>query len=339
MTADPLTHKSIAHREFMNDVLRGLKMGAGRKHIDVKYLYDSAKPDMFDRVTHVPSYYPTNADIRTLEHHFREIAQALPDRCVACEIGGNSRGRTIPLLQECIDTGKISTFCQIDICDSTQSTGLEELHRELVLPKGSSVALQGICADMDSLDFALLKLPKPDAAFIFGVTALNCAPNNVPKRLRNWVQRFGNKIIFSAGTIVDDHTFLNAYNEPEAVHVEWFLGLLDRMNRELGANFNLQTDEKSNNPLDPCIYWAYDIELHEQKPWKFISMNLQSKKSQTVQFAGQSIAFEEGERIHIADTCRIAPQDMPGILAPQGLVVEHTWVDPQGQSAIYCVLV
>ena len=323
--------------KFQDDVLSGLRQENGNKKIATKYLYDDAKPEMFDRLTHIPAYYPTNADIRTLQYHINEIVGALPDRCIACEIGGNSRGKTIPLLQACINQGKVSSFIQIDICDPTQSTSVDEFNRELVLPKGTAIELKGICGDTDSLDFAILNLPKPDVAFVFGLTAFNCNPKDIPARLGDWAKRFGKKIFISAGTIVDDQTFLTAYNEPEAVHVEWFFGLLERINRELNGTFDLEKHAKCTDARDPYKYWAYEIELNKEKPWKFISMYLTSKQAQSVQIAGEIIEFKKGERIHVADTCRIDPRNLPDVLGPHGLVVEHAWVDPRGQSAIYSI--
>ena len=322
---------------FREDALRALRSPAGEKRIDAKYLYDDARPEMFTKLTHLTSYYPTNADVRTLTHNMNDIVQSLPDKAVVCEIGGNSRGRTVPLVQACVDAGKMSVFFQIDICDPTQSTALDEIRTEVTMPAGFSLDLKGLCADTDSLDFGKVGLPKPDVAFIFGGTALNCKPKDIPARLRNWAGRFGNTLIFTAGIVVDDALFSNAYNEADAVHVEWSVGLLDRMNRELQGDFNLEPTETRADPRDLYKYWGYEVEIFAELPWRYLSMYLVSKVEQTVHVEGETFTFQKGERIHIADTCRIEPKNMPAVLATAGLVVKHAWVDPEGQSALYAI--
>ena len=105
----------------------------------------------------------------------------------------------------------------------------------------------------------------------------------------------------------------DAYNDSEGMTSEFNMNILARMNRELGADFNMSRFEHS------AVY-NYDrdrIELH-----------LVSLTDQTVHVADRAISFEEGEAIHTENSYKYSLEGFSRLAASAGLTVERVWTDP-----------
>ena len=70
---------------FAVDVLRGLS--TSRKSLPPKYFYDTAGSLLFERITSLPEYYPTRAELAILNRHARAIARLVPARAALIEFG------------------------------------------------------------------------------------------------------------------------------------------------------------------------------------------------------------------------------------------------------------
>jgi len=69
-------------------ILDGLKPAdRGEKHLTTLLLYDEAGLKLFEEITYLEEYYPTNAEIEVLQQYARQMAQCIPDDSILLELG------------------------------------------------------------------------------------------------------------------------------------------------------------------------------------------------------------------------------------------------------------
>jgi len=93
------------------------------------------------------------------------------------------------------------------------------------------------------------------------------------------------------------------------------LNLLRRLNRELGADFSL--DSFRHRAI-------YNVNVGR------IEMHLVSSRSQRVALCGQEIRLDEGETICSEYSYKYAPQEFHWLARQAGLEPRQTWTDSRG---------
>jgi len=118
-----------------------------------------------------------------------------------------------------------------------------------------------------------------------------------------------------------------AYNDADGVTAAFNLNLLERINRECGADFDLATFEH---------HAPYDEENGR------IEMRLVSRAAQTVRIGGDasggpvlSVNFAPGEYIVTEYSHKYAPDEFTALAARGGWSVERVWTDEQGWFAVF----
>lgn len=67
--------------------LHGLQQPEGKKSLPTILLYDQKGLQIFDRITYLEEYYPTNAEAEILKSRSHELVRSLPDDAVLVELG------------------------------------------------------------------------------------------------------------------------------------------------------------------------------------------------------------------------------------------------------------
>jgi uncharacterized SAM-dependent methyltransferase len=112
----------------------------------------------------------------------------------------------------------------------------------------------------------------------------------------------------------DEALLRAAYNDPQGVTAAFNKNLLRRINRELGADFNL--DRFHHEAI-------YNAEAGR------VEMHLVSEAAQHVSVDGVNIPFEEGERIITEYSYKYTIDDFAALAAEAGWNVEQVWTDDQ----------
>jgi len=69
-------------------ILDGLDPADGaEKHLTTLLLYDEAGLKLFEEITYLEEYYPTNAEIEVLEQYAKQMAKCIPDDSILLELG------------------------------------------------------------------------------------------------------------------------------------------------------------------------------------------------------------------------------------------------------------
>ncbi|HSD60706.1 MAG TPA: L-histidine N(alpha)-methyltransferase, partial [Burkholderiales bacterium] len=113
-----------------------------------------------------------------------------------------------------------------------------------------------------------------------------------------------------------------AYDDPQGVTAEFNLNLLARINRELGADFNLSRFRHQA---------FYDPVLGR------IEMHLESAVRQSVTVAGQRFEFGEGETIHTENSYKYSVEEFQALAVRAGFRPTRVWTDAQTLFAVHAL--
>jgi dimethylhistidine N-methyltransferase len=146
------------------------------------------------------------------------------------------------------------------------------------------------------------------------------------KRIRAGLEP-GDALLLGVDLVKDEGTLLAAYNDFAGVTADFNLNLLARLNRELGADFDLESFEHR------AVWNA----AHSR-----IEMHLESRIAQRVRLPGLNssgldsnargfeVSFEAGETIHTENSYKYRAGQTEAMLAAAGFSPVEAWRDEQG---------
>lgn len=111
-----------------------------------------------------------------------------------------------------------------------------------------------------------------------------------------------------------------AYNDAKGVTAAFNLNLLARVNRELGADFDLRRWRH---------YAFYNAPLAR------IEMHLASLKAQVVNVGNYRFAFTRGETIHTENSYKYSVEEFRALAARAGFAAGKLWRDRKGLFALH----
>jgi len=301
---------------FRDEVLRGLRQQ--QKEIPSKYFYDERGSRLFDRICELEDYYPTRTEAAIMREHVAEMAELLGPSCLLIEYGSGSSTKTRILLDHLREP---AAYVPVDIsCEHLlrAAADLRQVYPGLrVLP---------VCADYT----AHFELPDRDGAvartavYFPGSTVGNFHPEQAREFLRHVVDVAGpgGALLIGVDLKKDPRILERAYNDREGVTAAFNLNMLARINRELGAEFD----------LDAFRHHAFYNEDHGR-----IEMHLVSLRAQTVRVGNVAIAFREGETIFTESSYKYDRDEFAQLAGRVGWTVERVWTDAQGLFSVqYC---
>jgi dimethylhistidine N-methyltransferase len=301
---------------FRADVLRGLSLP--RKAIPPKYFYDDRGSALFEAICELPEYYPTRTETAMMQRYASEMAALLGARSLLIEYGSGSSKKTRLLL----DAAAPAVYMPI------------EISRGLLIDTGRELAqtypllnVVAVCADYSNP----LHLPDCRAhdhgkrvVYFPGSTIGNFDVDETRAFLANVKNVLGQDGIFLVGVDLKKNPMLlhAAYNDAQGVTAQFNLNLLQRMNNELNADFDLAAFRH---------HAFYDAERGR------IEMHLVSLARQTVSLGVHRFAFDSGETIHTEISRKYGLDEFQQIAREAGLQALKVWVDDQELFSVHCL--
>lgn len=301
-----LIDQAPARSQLLEEALEGLS--APRKTLPCKYLYDERGSALFDQICELDEYYPTRTELAIMQAHGAEMDEALGTGCLLVEYGSGSSLKTRILLDHLEDP---AGYVPVDISREHLLRSAEAIsarHPELeVLP---------VCADFTEP----FDVPEPRAgadhvaAYFPGSTIGNFTPVEARALLCQIAEQCGagGGLLIGVDLRKDRSVLEAAYNDSEGVTAEFNLNLLRRLNRELGADFQLDAFEHR-------AHWNPDLGR--------VEMHLVSQEPQTVQIDGERVEFADGETIHTENSHKYSLDGFSELAAEAGFSVARVWTD------------
>jgi dimethylhistidine N-methyltransferase len=300
------------------EVLAGLR--SDPKQVPCKYLYDERGSQLFEDITRLPEYYPTDTEISILERQAADMAEHLGRRCLLIEFGSGSSLKTRILLDELVEP---AGYVPIDISQEHLLASAAELHARY-----PDLEILPVSADyMQEVEIPVTRIePARRDVFFPGGTIGNFHRDEAVDFLQRKAQLVGagGGLLLGVDLKKDPAVLERAYDDSQGVTARFDLNLLARLNRELDADFD----------LDRFRHRASWNETYGR-----VEMHLDSLADQVVRVAGEEIRFRDGESIWTESSYKYRIDDFHALAAEAGFVPDSVWTDDRDLFSVHLLIV
>ena len=294
----------------LDEILAGLS--ASQKTLPAKLFYDEAGCALFNRITLLPEYYVTRAEMALLDRHAAEIAAHAPPGAALVEYGASDEAKGVALLNA---RRNFAAYVPVDIAKpalASITTRMHDSHPGLAVVTVAADFLQPLALPQEVAGL-------PPFGFFPGSTIGNFRPPMVRRFLRtvratlSGIEAPG----FVVGTDLrkDPSRLVPAYDDSEGVTAAFNRNILHHVNRIANAGFD-------PDAFAHRVVWN----AHEGR----IEMHLESRTAQAVEVAGRPVRFRAGETIHTEDSYKHTPDGFLALAQDAGWRSAGFWSDPDG---------
>jgi dimethylhistidine N-methyltransferase len=310
MTGDSITAlpqvSAPESADFLADVIAGLS--SNPRTLPCKYFYDERGAALFQKICELSEYYVTRTEIDILDRHRADIAAQLGPSIELIGLGTGAGTKT-RILIEALENPAVYIPVDISKKQLRQSTALfRKIFPDLeILP---------VCADY--LQPVVLPSPrhKPARNIVYfpGSTIGNFEPDEAVDFLRRIanVCRGGGGLLIGADLKKDRQLLEAAYNDRAGVTAQFNLNLLKRINRELGADFDLDQ-------------WRHRA-IYNSNAGR-IEMHLINETDQLVNLDEHKFHFLRGDKIVTEFSYKYAPEEFAALARKAGFEFVRMWTD------------
>jgi dimethylhistidine N-methyltransferase len=290
--------------DMYSEVLDGLR--SVPKTISPKYFYDKKGSELFESITMLREYYPTRTELFILNKYKNEMASAAGTNSALIEFGSGSSEKVRILLEAMPD---LKEYVPIDISKDFLYQSAKALSMEY-----PNLNVHAVSADYTA-KFEMPNLEsKRKIVFFPGSTIGNFEPQEMEKFLKQTAAllKSGGGLLIGVDLKKDRAVLNAAYNDKKGVTRAFNLNLLNRLNRELLANFKMED-------------FTHHAFYHAEKGR--VEMHLVSLKNQVITIGDQEIAFKEGETIHTENSYKFTIEEFQQIASLCGFKPKKVWYD------------
>lgn len=297
--------------QFLKDILDGLHQNP--KHLQSKYFYDKKGDALFQEIMAMPEYYLTRCEMDIFQNKTQELANIIIDDqspFELVELGAGDASKSLHLLQYLKNAKAQFTYMPIDISGNILSVLDKKMHDNI--PDLDITLLEGDYFDMLKKTSKLSARRK--AVLFLGSNIGNMELHEAGdfcKQLRKNLNK-GDIVLVGFDLKKDPKIILNAYNDPKGVTAAFNLNLLERINKELKANFDLSQFEHYQNydPLNGACR-SYLVSLEDQN----------------VNIENESFHFKKDEVIYMEVSQKFSIDDMEKLALSSGFKTINTITD------------
>src|SRR5580765_433142 len=299
--------------DFADDVRAGLTR-FGQKELPSKYLYDDVGSALFEVISYLPQYGLTRADERLLRRHADESVDRLNGPVAVAELGSGTGKKTRWLL-EAFCRRQRTSYYPVEISRSA----LVMCERELSdIDSISIVGFEGEYLD-GLLEVASYRKVGQRLFVLFLGSTIGNFDREAGTKFLGSVRSIllpGDSLLLGTDLEKSNAQLLGAYDDELGVTAAFNLNLLARVNRELGADFDLSQFAH----LAKINYEARSVEMH-----------LRSKQRQRVSIPESEVVvdFAEGETIWTESSHKYSAQEVAETARNAGFRCEAQWIDEQ----------
>jgi L-histidine N-alpha-methyltransferase len=305
-----------AAAEMARDVREGLT--ASPKELSPKYFYDERGSQLFEQITELDEYYPTRAEREILAARSGEILTAAGTPGTLVELGSGSASKTRHLLDAMREAGSLRTYVPVDISEEIT----HETARVLV-DEYPGLDVRGLVCDFES---HLERIHNGGEARLFaflGGTIGNLYPGERREFLTRIAALFGpgDHLLLGTDLVKETARLEAAYDDAAGVTAEFNKNVLQVLNRELAADFDLDAFEHVAR---------YDA--REER----MDIRLRSLAEQTVQVTDLdlTVGFAAGEEMRTEISAKFTRERLDCVYTESGLELCGWFTDAAGDYAL-----
>lgn len=289
------------------------------KKISPKYFYDQRGSQLFDEITRLPEYYLTATELGIMRDNMDEICALVGERASLIEFGSGSSLKTRLLLDH---LPALAAYVPVDISGDYLHACAAQIRDEY-----PHVDVLPVVADFTQH----FQLPSPaitpvrNIAYFPGSTIGNFEHDAALELLRVMHHEAGENgaLLIGVDLQKDPKLIERAYNDSAGVTAEFNLNMLQHLNRDYGANFDITEFAHSAN---------YDQDNGR------VVIELVSQVEQTFAIGNTEFNLANGEAILTEYSHKYTIEGFADMVEQVGFSVAKIWTDTQCMFSVqYCV--
>jgi dimethylhistidine N-methyltransferase len=294
-------------------------LSAAQKSLPCRFFYDQTGSELFEQICRLPEYYLTRTERAILEQYAPEILKAAGQNAMLVEFGSGSSCKTRLLQDAALAQQSHLHYIPIDIsADFLYASALTLLNE---YPRLTVTAL---AAEYRSGITALPAHQAPRLILFLGSSIGNFTREEAIDFLTHIRRQMRpeDRLLVGADLVKERTLIEAAYNDTSGVTAAFNKNLLTRINRELGADFQ----------LDAYTHTAPFVAAQSR-----IEMHLVSQRRQRVRIAAleQSFLLKQGETIHTENSHKYSVAGFTSLGRAAGLIVQNRWQDARAWFSLF----
>ena len=300
----------------LDEIIDGLLLP--EKTISPKYFYDERGSQLFDQITHLPEYYPTETELGIMQDNMDEIVALVGEHASLIEFGSGSSRKTRILLE---NLNQLAAYVPVDISEDHLLESSDKIRQEFpgleVLP---------VVADF-TRTFALPNpafMPLRNVVYFPGSTIGNFEHDATHELLKVMYQEAGENgaLLIGVDLQKDPAIIERAYNDGAGITEEFNLNMLRHLNEVFGFDFDLSTFSHS---------------AHYDEAQGRIEMRLISSCDQIVTAGDAEILIGNGESILTEYSHKYTLDGFADAASLAGFEIMNVWTDADALFSVqYC---
>lgn len=311
----------VSTQQFAEDVAFYLTQTP--RQLPSRYLYDALGSALFEAITRLPWYRVTRAETGLLKTHARAILAACAPLTDTVELGAGS-GEKLARVLQARDAG--SAELRVHLVDVSRSA-LSAAAGLLVGLPATQVITHQATYEAGLAEFRRNQAEAGHTLLLFlGSNMGNFDPpqaNELLRQIRSALQP-GDLFLLGADLLKPERELMLAYDDPLGVTAAFNRNLLVRINRELGADFDLDSFQHR------ALWNATESRMESY---------LVSTRTQRIRIAEArlELTMRDGETIWTESSYKYSLDGLFGSLAAAGFARRQAWVDEDAQFALTLV--
>ena len=300
----------------LQEIISGLQQT--EKMISPKYFYDERGSQLFDQITTLPEYYPTETEFGIMRESIDEIAGLIGPQASLIEYGSGSSRKTRVLLEH---LNEQAVYVPVDISEEHLLESARQLRSEF-----ASLEVLPVVADFTKR-FALPSptvMPLRNIVYFPGSTIGNFTHAAAGDLLEVMYHEAGENGAMLIGVDLqkDPRIIERAYNDSAGVTAEFNLNMLRHLNREYGSDFDLDS-------------WSHEAHYNESEGR--VEIRLINATMQTIHIGQEQVIIDEGEGILTEYSHKYTLAGFAEMAEQSGFEVERVWTDANDLFSVqYC---
>lgn len=297
------------------EILAGLK--SNPPHFSPRWFYDDLGSALFESITRLPEYYPTECELSILEAHGPAMGEAIAADCAVVELGCGSADKVARLLP---NLRRVRAYHPIDVSRAALDDTIAELHGEF-----SQLAMHGLHGDFTDPEgmrplMSSLAAQGPVLLFFPGSTIGNFDRTTAAQLMQGYAESLppGSQCLLGVDLVKSPELLRAAYDDSVGVTAAFNRNGLAHINRYFGANFQPQA-------------WSHEARWNERL--QRIEMWLHCREEQRVDIAGETLTFSAGSGLHTENAHKWQSESISRLAHASGWAIRSTWMDENQQFA------
>lgn len=300
---------SKTEKTFAEEISYSLTQNS--KFIHPKFFYDQTGSKLFEKICQLPEYYLTRTEISILKYLKNDLPRFLNQSYRLVELGSGASTKTKLLLDILDDLQKHVEYFPIDISDILKESS------QSLLESYANLHITGVIDTYESgLKFIKSFDDTPNLIAFLGSSFGNFEYDDGINFLHNVNSTMKQSDLFLIGIdLVKDKKILeDAYDDSLGVTAQFNLNVLQRINNELDANFNIEN-------------FSHMAEFNEKE--HRIEMYLRSNEFQSVNIpkANLIVDFLKDELIHTEHSHKYTIPQIENMMEETNFEIKKIWQD------------